>query len=171
MIEGLEPFGFVIVLLDIDQVHLTGFAEVVGRTDCIKEYGSRTIRRRSVQHQPSGTENNVLTTNRQGQRHIKGIAELNIHMVKNGFKILMKDPDVKAVFINIFGGILRCDTLANGVVQAAKEVEIKVPVVIRLEGTNVELGRRILSDSGLEFLVAKDMLEASNKLMELVGRG
>ncbi len=72
-------------------------------------------------------------------------------MVKNGFKILMSDPGVKVVFINIFGGILRCDTLAKGVTEAVREVKVKVPVVVRLEGTNVEEGRRILNESGSQF--------------------
>jgi succinyl-CoA synthetase beta subunit len=69
------------------------------------------------------------------------------------FKIMLSDPNVKAVLINIFGGILRCDRLAEGVVNAAKEVGIKVPVVIRMEGTNVEIGRKILSDSGLQLVM------------------
>jgi succinyl-CoA synthetase beta subunit len=64
--------------------------------------------------------------------------------VKNAFRILMSDPAVKAVFINIFGGILRCDVLATGVVAAAKDLQLKVPVVVRMEGTNVELGQQIL---------------------------
>ncbi len=66
---------------------------------------------------------------------------------------MLSDPNVKAVLINIFGGILRCDRLAEGVVNAAKEVGIKVPVVIRMEGTNVEIGRKILSDSGLQLVM------------------
>src|SRR5438445_116799 len=69
--------------------------------------------------------------------------------VKNAFRILMSDPEVKAVFINIFGGILRCDVLATGVVAAAKDLHLKVPVVVRMEGTNVEVGQQILRDSGL----------------------
>src|SRR5439155_1248530 len=77
--------------------------------------------------------------------------------VKNAFRILMSDPSVKAVFINIFGGILRCDVLATGVVSAAKELQLKVPVVIRMEGTNVEAGQKILRESGLNFTIADGM--------------
>lgn len=87
-------------------------------------------------------------------------------MVKNGFKILMSDPAVRVVFINIFGGILRCDTLAKGVTEAVKEVKVDVPVVVRLEGTNVEEGRRILKESGLNFTVASGMQEGAQKVVE-----
>ncbi len=89
-----------------------------------------------------------------------------VEMVKNGFKILMSDPDVKVVFINIFGGILRCDTLAKGVTEAVREVKVKVPIVVRLEGTNVEEGRKILNDSGLNFTVAAGMYEGAQKVVE-----
>jgi succinyl-CoA synthetase beta subunit len=87
-------------------------------------------------------------------------------MVKNGFKILMADPGVRVVFINIFGGILRCDTLARGVTEAVREVKVKVPVVVRLEGTNVEEGRRILNESGLNFTVGIGMKDAAEKVAE-----
>jgi succinyl-CoA synthetase beta subunit len=89
-------------------------------------------------------------------------------MVKNGFKILMSDPGVKVVFINIFGGILRCDTLAKGVTEAVREVKVSVPIVVRLEGTNVAEGRRILSESGLNFAVAIGMKEGAEKVAEAV---
>ncbi len=89
-----------------------------------------------------------------------------VEMVKNGFKILMSDPAVKVVFINIFGGILRCDTLARGVTEAVEEVKVKVPIVVRLEGTNVEEGRRILGESGLNFTVAFGMQEGAQKVVE-----
>ncbi len=87
--------------------------------------------------------------------------------VKNAFRILLSDPSVKAVLINIFGGILRCDTLANGVVSAARELGIKIPVVIRMEGTNVELGQKILTESGFNFTVADGMKDAAEKVVEL----
>jgi succinyl-CoA synthetase beta subunit len=74
---------------------------------------------------------------------------------------------VKAVLINIFGGILRCDTLATGVVAAARELNVKQPVVVRMEGTNVELGRQILKDSGLNFTVADGMRDAAEKVVRL----
>ena len=87
-------------------------------------------------------------------------------MVKNGFKILMSDPGVKVVFINIFGGILRCDTLAKGVTEAVREVKVNVPIVVRLEGTNVQEGRKILNESGLNFTVAIGMKEGAEKVVE-----
>jgi succinyl-CoA synthetase beta subunit len=89
-------------------------------------------------------------------------------MVTNGFRIILADPHVKGVLINIFGGILRCDVLANGVVEAVKTVQVKVPIIVRLEGTNVELGREILQKSGLTFTVATDMLDAAQKVAALV---
>ncbi len=91
-------------------------------------------------------------------------------MVKNGFKILMSDPDVKVVFINIFGGILRCDTLAKGVTEAVREVKVTVPIVVRLEGTNVVEGRRILNESGLNFAVAIGMKDGAEKVAEALRR-
>jgi len=90
-------------------------------------------------------------------------------MVANGFRIILGDPHVKGVLINIFGGILRCDVLANGVVEAVKQVQVKVPIIVRLEGTNVEQGREILAQSGLTFTVATDMLDAAQKVAALVG--
>ena len=87
--------------------------------------------------------------------------------VKNAFRILLSDKSVKAVLINIFGGILRCDTLATGVVNAARELNIQVPIVIRMEGTNVELGRRILAESGFNFTVADGMKDAAEKVVRL----
>jgi succinyl-CoA synthetase beta subunit len=89
-----------------------------------------------------------------------------VEMVKNGFRILMSDKDVRAVLINIFGGIMRCDTLAKGVTEAVLEVKVDVPMVIRLEGTNVEEGRTILKESGLNFTVASGMKEAAQKVAE-----
>src|SRR5271166_1380333 len=87
--------------------------------------------------------------------------------VKNAFRILLSDPGVKAVLINIFGGILRCDTLATGVVAAARDLGIKVPIVIRMEGTNVELGRKVLEESGFNFTVADGMKDAAEKVVAL----
>jgi succinyl-CoA synthetase beta subunit len=81
--------------------------------------------------------------------------------VKKAFKIILSDPRVKAIFVNIFGGILRCDVLAEGVVGAVREMGIKVPLVVRLEGTNVDIGRTILAESGLEIHTAKDMGEGA----------
>ncbi len=89
--------------------------------------------------------------------------------VKNAFKILMSDPAVRGVFINIFGGILRCDVLATGVVAAAHELQVKVPVVVRMEGTNVEQGQEILRKSGLGFTVANGMKDGAEKIVALAG--
>jgi len=89
--------------------------------------------------------------------------------VKNAFRILMSDPSVRAVFINIFGGILRCDVLATGVVAAAKDLQLKVPVVVRMEGTNVELGQKILRESGLNFTIADGMKDGAQKVVALAG--
>jgi succinyl-CoA synthetase beta subunit len=89
--------------------------------------------------------------------------------VKNAFRILMSDPSVRAVFINIFGGILRCDVLATGVVAAAKDLGVKVPVVVRMEGTNVEVGQQILRDSGLNFTIANGMKDGAQKVVKLAG--
>ena len=85
--------------------------------------------------------------------------------VENAFNILLSDPNVRAVLINIFGGIMRCDIVAAGVVEAAKKMGIKVPVVVRLEGTHVEKGQEILRNSGLNFLVAKDMKDAAEQVV------
>ena len=88
--------------------------------------------------------------------------------VTNAFKILVSDEDVKAALINIFGGIVRCDMIASGVVKAAKDLGTKIPVVIRLEGTNVELGKKILAESGLAFHAADGMKAAAEKVVALV---
>jgi succinyl-CoA synthetase beta subunit len=87
--------------------------------------------------------------------------------VRNAFRILLTDKNVKAVLINIFGGILRCDTLATGVVAAARDLHIEVPIVVRMEGTNVEKGRQILMESGLNFTVGLDMRDAAQKVVRL----
>jgi len=91
----------------------------------------------------------------------------NKDQIRNAFHILLADPNVKAILINIFGGILRCDTLAAGVVEAARALDVKAPIVIRMEGTNVEIGRQILADSGLNFTVARDMRDAAEKVVAL----
>jgi succinyl-CoA synthetase beta subunit len=89
----------------------------------------------------------------------------NAEQIKNAFKILMSDSAVKAVFINIFGGILRCDVLAEGVIAAVKDLGVRVPVVIRMEGTNVEQGKKMLKESGLNFQTADSMGEGAEKVV------
>jgi succinyl-CoA synthetase beta subunit len=91
----------------------------------------------------------------------------SVEQIRNAFRILVTDQGVRAVLINIFGGILRCDVLATGVVAAAHELKIRVPIVVRMEGTNVELGRKILTDSGLNFTVAEGMKDAAQKVVRL----
>ena len=92
----------------------------------------------------------------------------NAEMVENGFRLILSDPKVKGILINIFGGILRCDVLAQGVVQAAEKVKLSVPVVVRMEGTNVEEGRRILAESGLKLISANDLADAAEKIAGIV---
>ncbi len=91
-----------------------------------------------------------------------------VEMVKHGLEILVSDPHVKAILINIFGGILRCDTLAKGLIEATAEIDLKVPVVIRMEGTNVDLGRRLLKESGLKLIVAETMKEGAQKVIAAI---
>ncbi len=87
--------------------------------------------------------------------------------VKSAFKILVSDKDVKAALVNIFGGIVRCDMVANGIVKAARDLDLTIPMVVRLEGTNVELGKKILEESGLSFSAASSMKEAAEKVVPL----
>ncbi|ADI14382.1 ADP-forming succinate--CoA ligase subunit beta [Truepera radiovictrix] len=87
--------------------------------------------------------------------------------VTAAFKIITKDPNVRGIFVNIFGGIMKCDTIANGVVEAVRQVGLEVPLVVRLEGTNVDLGKRIIDESGLNVVSAKDMKDGAQKIVEL----
>ena len=89
--------------------------------------------------------------------------------VTAAFKIITSDPDVKGIFVNIFGGIMKCDTIAAGVIGAVKEVGLKVPLVVRLEGTNVELGKKMLAESGLNIVAAADMADGAKKIVAAVG--
>ena len=90
--------------------------------------------------------------------------------VAAGFRILLKDPNVKGIFINIFGGIVRCERIAHGVIEAAKEVKINVPLVVRLQGTNAPEGRKLLAESGLKVDVADDLWEAAQKIVRMTGK-
>jgi succinyl-CoA synthetase beta subunit len=89
--------------------------------------------------------------------------------VTAAFKIITSSPDVRAIFVNIFGGIMKCDTIAAGVIAAVKEVGLKVPLVVRLEGTNVELGKKMLADSGLNIVAAADMADGAQKVVKAAG--
>ncbi len=93
----------------------------------------------------------------------------NADQIKNAFRILLADPDVKAVLINIFGGILRCDVLAEGVIAAVKELHVNVPVVVRMKGNNEDQGKEMLNGSGLAFTTADDMMEAAKKVVAVAG--
>ena len=90
--------------------------------------------------------------------------------VAAGFRILLKDKNVKGIFINIFGGIVRCERIAHGVIEAAKEVQLRLPVVVRLQGTNAEEGRRLLVESGLQVEVATDLWEAAQKIVAMTSK-
>jgi succinyl-CoA synthetase beta subunit len=91
--------------------------------------------------------------------------------VAAAFRILLADERVRAVLINIFGGIMLCDVLAQGVVDAAREVKLKVPLVVRMEGTNVDKGKQILKDSGIKVIAASDMADAARRVVEAIGSG
>ena len=84
------------------------------------------------------------------------------------FEIILSDPNVEGILVNIFGGIMRCDVIAEGVVAAAREVSLQVPLVVRLEGTNVDLGKKILDDSGLAIIAADDLADAAGKIVKAV---
>jgi succinyl-CoA synthetase beta subunit len=92
----------------------------------------------------------------------------NKEQVTNAFKILLSDENVKGILVNIFGGIMKCDTIAEGVIAAAREVHLSVPLVVRLEGTNVELGRKLLDESGLDLQTAKSLDEAAERIVAAI---
>ena len=113
-----------------------------------------------------------------GEKH--GVAPANFldvgggatqEQVTKAFSMILRSPKVKAIFVNIFGGIMKCDVIANGVVAAAKELGLQVPLVVRLEGTNVELGRKILNESGLAIQAATDMADGAKKVVDAVVKG
>jgi succinyl-CoA synthetase beta subunit len=113
-----------------------------------------------------------------GEKH--GVAPANFldvgggatqEQVTKAFSMILKSPKVKAIFVNIFGGIMKCDVIANGVVAATKNLGLKVPLIVRLEGTNVELGRKILSESGLAIQAATTMADGAQKIVDAVSKG
>ena len=91
--------------------------------------------------------------------------------VAEGFKIILSDPKVKAILVNIFGGIMNCETLASGIIAAADDLELTVPLIVRMEGTNVEQGKKILADSGLNIIISNDLADAAQKVVHSVQRG
>ena len=94
----------------------------------------------------------------------------NAKKIAAAFRILLSDPRVKAVLINVFGGIMQCDVLAQGVVEAAREVKLSVPLVVRMEGTNVKEGKQILAESGIKVITANDMADAARRVVESIGK-
>jgi succinyl-CoA synthetase beta subunit len=92
----------------------------------------------------------------------------NKERVTEAFKLILRDPDVKAIFVNIFGGIVRCDMIAEGIIAAVKEVDVKVPVIVRLEGTNVDAGKALLKSSGLAIIPADDINDGAKKAVAAV---
>ena len=109
-----------------------------------------------------------VTPGKGGQKFEDSVPIFNT--VAEAFKIILSDPSVRAVFINIFGGIMQCDVLAQGVVDAAKEVNVGIPLVVRLEGTNVEKGREIIAKSGLAIISADGMTDGARKAVEAAGK-
>ncbi|MFC1563832.1 ADP-forming succinate--CoA ligase subunit beta, partial [candidate division KSB1 bacterium] len=97
---------------------------------------------------------------------VGGVA--NVETVKNGFLLLMSDPNVKAVLVNIFGGIVRCDRVANGIKEALSQIEVNVPVVVRLQGNNADIAAKILEESSLDFIVAEDLKECADKVVAAI---
>jgi len=93
----------------------------------------------------------------------------NAKQVTEGFKVILSDPEVKAIFVNIFGGIMRCDFIAEGIIEAAKEIDMKIPLIVRLAGTNVKLGKKMLSESGLDLITADDMDDGAKKAIRSIG--
>ena len=91
--------------------------------------------------------------------------------VEKAFTIILSDKNVKAILVNIFGGIMKCDIIAQGVIAAAKSIGIKVPLVVRLEGTNVAIGKKILSESGLDIIAAENLADAAKKVVAATKKG
>src|SRR5699024_1508309 len=89
--------------------------------------------------------------------------------VTEAFKLILSDASVKGIFVNIFGGIMKCDVIAEGVVEATKQVQLDIPLVVRLEGTNVDLGKKILNESGLNITAADSMGDGAEKIVKMVG--
>jgi succinyl-CoA synthetase beta subunit len=94
-----------------------------------------------------------------------------IERVTEAFKLILSDKNVKGIFVNIFGGIMKCDVIATGVIEAAKQVSLQVPLVVRLEGTNVAIGKQLLADSGLNIVAADGMADGARKIVAAVQGG
>ncbi|MGH9321379.1 MAG: ADP-forming succinate--CoA ligase subunit beta [Vicinamibacteria bacterium] len=140
--------------LDVEaSAHSLNYIKLDGNVGCMVNGAGLAMATMDIIHHAGGSPANFLD--------VGGGA--SPEQVKNAFRILISDPQVEAVLINIFGGILRVDRLAEGVIAAVKALDVKVPVVIRAEGTNVEIGKKMLADSGLNFVTASSMKEAAEK--------
>ena len=137
--------------------HALSYVRLDGRIGCMVNGAGLAMATMDIIHLAGGEPANFLD--------VGGGA--NADQIRNAFRILMADPNVKAVLINIFGGILRCDVLAEGVIAAVRELKVALPVVIRMEGTNVEAGKRMLRESGLNFTTADAMSEAAERVVAL----
>ncbi len=137
--------------------HALSYVRLDGRIGCMVNGAGLAMATMDIIHLAGGAPANFLD--------VGGGA--NADQIRNAFRILLADPNVTAVLINIFGGILRCDVLAEGVIAAVRELGVELPVVIRMEGTNVEAGRRMLDESGLNFTTAGTMSEAAERVVTL----
>ncbi len=137
--------------------HALSYVRLDGRIGCMVNGAGLAMATMDIIHLSGGEPANFLD--------VGGGA--NAGQIRNAFRILMADPNVTAVLINIFGGILRCDVLAEGVIAAVRELRVSLPVVIRMEGTNVETGKRMLRESGLNFTTADTMSEAAERVVAL----
>jgi succinyl-CoA synthetase beta subunit len=142
-------------------IHALSYIKLDGSVGCMVNGAGLAMATMDIIHHAGGAPANFLD--------VGGGA--SPEQVKNAFRILISDPQVKAVLINIFGGILRVDRLAEGVIAAVKELDVKVPIVIRAEGTNVDIGKKMLAESGLNFLTADSMKEAAAKVVEAARGG
>ena len=137
--------------------HALSYVRLEGRIGCMVNGAGLAMATMDIIHLAGGEPANFLD--------VGGGA--NADQIRNAFRILMADPNVTAVLINIFGGILRCDVLAEGVIAAVRQLKVTLPVVIRMEGTNVEAGKRMLRESGLNFTTADTMSEAAERVVAL----
>ena len=140
--------------------HALSYVRLDGRIGCMVNGAGLAMATMDIIHLAGGEPANFLD--------VGGGA--NADQIRNAFRILMADPNVTAVLINIFGGILRCDVLAEGVIAAVRELDVTLPIVIRMEGTNVAAGKRMLRESGLNFTTADTMGEAAERVVALAAR-
>ena len=137
-----------------------------------KKYVAKTIA--PVEQRVGATETKDTDQDKTIAGHTTQLGEFDRELsqtkerVTTAFKLILSDPNVEGVLVNIFGGIMRCDVIAEGVIAAAREVSLHVPLVVRLEGTNVELGKKILAESGLKIVAADNLADAAEKIVQQV---